>query len=512
MNRLLTSLFVALVSCAPALAQNLTAPAVSPKPASPASAAAAADCGCEVRNLPETFAIVNGVKIGREQVEPQVRARIDELQQQVSLARKRELDLQINSKLLKAEAAKRGTTEPKLLEEEVVLKAQEPTEADARAFYEKNRGRIVGEFKEVQSNIINYLRNQRQGEEAAKFAARLRAAYPVKVLVEQVTVPASDAERARVLAVVSGEKITSGDIEDSLRPLVFQVQRQVFEVRREELDSRISNLLLTQEAQKRGVTTQALLNAELSSKVAKVTDEDARKFYEQNRERLIGDFAQLKDQIVQYMQQREVERAGDFFADQLRRSSKVQVYLTAPEPPQYKIATANRPSRGNPSAPVTIVEFTDYQCPSCAQAQPMLEKLVREYDGRVQLVVRSFPLAQHADAYKAAEAAEAAFEQGKYWEYSALLIGNQSALGATRLKDYATQVGIERKAFDAALDSGKYADRVQRDIQDGIGFGVNSTPTIFVNGRQVMDRSYEALKAAIEAALKSAATRNTGAF
>jgi protein-disulfide isomerase len=129
----------------------------------------------------------------------------------------------------------------------------------------------------------------------------------------------------------------------------------------------------------------------------------------------------------------------------------------------------------------------------------------------VKLVVRSFPLAQHPNAYKAAEAAEAAFEQGKYWEYSSLLIQNQSALETSKLKEYATRVGIDRSSFDTALDSGKYADRVQRDIQEGIGFGINSTPSVFINGRQVMDKSYEALKAAIETALKESAAKTSGA-
>jgi protein-disulfide isomerase len=530
MDRLSILFLLVTAACVPALAQGQTpqvspaksqqrepparaataSPAPASSPASNTAAKAEEPCGCEVQGLPETFAVVNGMKITGREIDAQVGARVVELQRQVVAARKRELDLQINSKLLKAEAKKRGTSEAKLLEEEIISKVKTPVEADVLAFYEKNKGRIQGDFKDVQAGIVTYLLNQRQGEEARKLAERLRAAYPVKVLTNGFVPPVKEAERARVLALVNGEQITAGDLEDSLRPLIFQVQQQVYDVRQQELEMKINNLLLEQEAQKRKITTQALLDAELSPKVPKVTEADARKFYEQNQEKLLGDFAQLKDQIISYMQQREVEKAGAVFAEQLRRSAMLQVYLTAPEPPLYKIATADRPSKGNPSAPVTIVEFTDYQCPSCAKAKPVIEKLVQEYGDNVKLVVRSFPLAQHPNAYQAAEAAEAAFEQGKYWEYVTILMQNQSALETGKLKEYAAQVGIDRQKFEAALDSGKFAERVQRDIQDGISFGINSTPTLFVNGRQVTDKSYEALKSAIEAALKKRAAKNSG--
>jgi protein-disulfide isomerase len=529
MNKLSMLFFIAATACAPVIAQTQTAPASNEsresKPAHAATVNPAAgsspavsqttkaeeECGCEVKSLPETLAIVNGVKVSSQDINTRIRERVLELQQQVIVARKRELGLQINSRLLKAEAKKRGTSEAKLLEEEIIAKVKEPSEAEALAFYEKNRGRMQGDFKDVQAGIINYMRDQRQGEEAGKFAERLRAAYPVKVLTDRVAPPRSEAERARVVAEVNGEPITNGALEDSLRPLIFHVQQQVYAVRRQELDMKINNILLEQEASKRKITTQALLDAELAPKIPKVTEADARKFYEQNQERLMGDFAQLKDQIIQYMQQREVEQAGDVFAGQLRHTATLQVYLSEPEPPLYQISTADRPAKGNPAAPVTIIEFTDYQCPSCAQAQPIIEKLVQEYANDVKLVVRSFPLAQHANAYKAAEAAEAAFEQGKYWEYATVLMQHQSALETNKLKEYATQVGIDRQRFDAALDSGKFADKVQRDIQDGISFGINSTPSVFINGQQVTEKSYEALKAAIEAALKNSAAKNSGA-
>jgi protein-disulfide isomerase len=184
----------------------------------------------------------------------------------------------------------------------------------------------------------------------------------------------------------------------------------------------------------------------------------------------------------------------------------VRTFLAAPVAPVYKIATDGQPSKGNPAAAVTVVEFTDFQCPSCAATYPLIERIAAEYGDRVRFVVRDYPLDMHPDARKAAEAAEAAREQGKYWEYVALLYQNQSALTADKLKEYASRVGLDRAKFDAALDSGQFADNVRRDVHDGERAGVNGTPTLFVNGVRVERATYEALKAAIDTALKTPRT------
>lgn len=520
MSRRLLILVVALNACATvAVAQTNNAAGrneqTSTESASKATSAKAAErdgetvenCGCEAAPLPEVLAIVNGVRITAGEIATQVKKRVVELQQQVIEARKRELDLQINSKLLDTEAKKRGLTTIKVIENEIISKVKDPTEAEAQAFYEQNKSRIRVEFKDAKNDIISYLRNEREREEAKKFAERLRAANQVKVLAVNVTPPASPADRARVFATVNNESLTSADVEDSLRPLIFSVQEQVYNLRRRELDLRINDALLEQEAQKRKMTTNALLDAEVGTKIKQVTEAEVRSFYEQNKERLGGEFAQLKEQITRYLQEREVRNAQTAFAAQLRRAASVQTFLTEPEPPVYTIDTSDQPSLGSSSAPVTIIEFTDYQCPSCAATQPVIEKLVKEYDGKLRLVVRDFPLEQHADAFKAAEAAEAAREQGKYWEYVALLMRNQSKLSVAALKEYASQLALDRQKFDAALDSGKFSAQVQRDIRDGLKLGIHATPTIFINGRRVADATYESLKTAIETALKETTKR-----
>jgi protein-disulfide isomerase len=466
-----------------------------------------ADCGCESQTPPDVLAIVNGVKIVIKDVDEPIKERVTALQDQVVEARKRQLDLEINSRLLEGEARRLGITAEKLLAREVVTRIKTPTDAEARAFYNQNKSQIQGEFKDVKDQVINYLKGQRQQDLAKKYADRLRVGAQVKVLVKTATPPETEADRARVFAIVNGKKITSGDVEDSLKVLIGSIQEQVYDLRKSALEAKINDSLLEQEAHKKNVTADALYRAEVTPRIKPVTDEDVRKFYDENKGRMDGSFDEMRPQIVQYLENRERGIAEHAFADDLKKESAVQMYLKPPDPPRFDIAIDDRPWRGGPNAPVTIVEFTDYECPSCGATQPVLEEVVKEYGDRVKLVARNFPLDQHKYAFKAAEAAEAAREQGKYWEYVAILFKNQNALEVEKLKEYADKLSLDRKKFDLALDSGKFADKVKRDVAEGDKVGVDSTPTVFINGKRTKDKTREGLKVAIEAALKDAAKK-----
>ena len=466
------------------------------------------DCACEAANTPTgTVGSVNGVKISIEDLQEAIKDEVAGFQKQVIDARGKELNLQINSRLLEAEAKKKGTTATRLIEREIMGAIKEPTDAEAQAFYDQNKNRIPGEFKDFKVRVIDYLKGQRQEQAAKAFADALRAAADVNVLVEKVTPPEKPADRAKLLATVNGASITLGDIEEALKPLVYEVQQRVYELRKSEMELKVNDILLQQVAEQRKITPRALVEAELTPTVKTITDEDAEKFYAENKANIDGDLALIKPQIVEYLQKKEQRRAEIVFADKLRKGAKIESTLKAPEPPVFQLATDDQPSKGNANAPVTIVEFTDYECSTCQQSQPVLDRLAGEYTGKVRLVVRDYPLMQHKNAFKAAEAAEAARDQGKYWEYTALLFQNQKALEGEKLKEYASKAGLDRKKFDAELDAGKHADKVQRDMQDAVRVGVKGTPTIFVNGRLVTDRTYEGLKSAIEEALKQTARK-----
>jgi protein-disulfide isomerase len=515
MKKLLLLGLISIFTCAGvSLAQTTGAKPAAPKPVAPAAPQTATDkkedCGCDGKTpSPDVFAVVNGTKISAKEVEDPVKDKIKELQNAVVDARKRELDVQINSKLISLEAKKRGISVSKFLEVEILSKVKEPTIEDAQALYTQNKAKIKESFEAIAGEIIAYLRQQRQEFETKRVTERLRAASQVKTLVlpAAVTPPEKEADRERVFATINGEKITSGDIEDSLRPLIFQAQEQIYELKKAQLDMRINDLLLGQEASRQKITTQALLDAEVVSKAKKPTEAEAKKFYDDNTEKIPGTYAETKEKIIQYLTQQEQQKAEDTFAEALRKNAKLEINLKEPDPPYYEIATDDQPTRGGATAAVTIVEFTDFQCPACGRTQPILEEVVNEYGDKVKFVVRDFPLDMHQYAVKAAEAAEAAREQGKFWEYSALLFKNQEHLEIENLVQYASQLGLDAKKFQDALVSGRFADKVQRDLQDGYRMGVSSTPTVFINGKRVKDKSKESLKAVIDAALRDSAKK-----
>jgi protein-disulfide isomerase len=185
---------------------------------------------------------------------------------------------------------------------------------------------------------------------------------------------------------------------------------------------------------------------------------------------------------------------------QLRKTANIKWLITEPAQPIQNVSVDDDPARGDANAAITIVEFTDFQCPACAAMHPVLEDVLKSYGNKVRFVVRDFPLNQHEYARKAAEAANAANAQGKFFEYITLLFKNQKALDVPSLKKYASELGLDRARFDAALDRGVYAAEVQKDVTDGEMYGVGSTPTIFVNGVQLRTLSTEGLKDAIDRA------------
>jgi protein-disulfide isomerase len=465
-----------------------------------------ADCGCD-KAPPDVFATVNGIKIASKDVDEPIKDRLQELQNQVIEARKAQLDFEINSRLLEGEARRLGISPQKLLEREIPQRVVAPTEADARAFYDQNKKNIEADFKDAKSQIISFLLTQRRADEAKKFAERLRLSAKVELLTDSVTPPETEADRARVFATVNGIRVTSGDVEEAIKPTVFSVQEQIYDLRKKALDVKINDLLLDEAAKKKNVTSDALFDAEILPRVKPVTEREIRKFYDENREKINAAYDQVHGQILQMLQNREQGNAAAAYAEELRKNAALEIFLRPPDPPVISISIDDRPWIGGAKAPVTIVEFTDFECPSCANTQPVLENLVKEYGDKVKLVAHSFPLEQHKHAFKAAEAAEAVREQGKYWEYTLILFKFQKELEVEKLKSYAGMLGLDRKKFDEALDSGKFVDAVKQELSIGDRIGVESTPSIFINGKRIREKTREALKAAIEAALKDTAKK-----
>jgi protein-disulfide isomerase len=186
-------------------------------------------------------------------------------------------------------------------------------------------------------------------------------------------------------------------------------------------------------------------------------------------------------------------------ASRLLATAKVQLLLKETEAPVFNVAVGKGYGRGDINSVVKIVEFTDFQCSACGAMYPVIEEVLKSYGTRVYFEIRNFPLTSlHANAFIAAEAAAAANAQGKLWPYIDFLFKNQSSLDPDSLKKFATQVGLDRKRFDADFETGKFDADIRRDMEEGEIYGIEGTPTIFINGVMLTTLSADGLRAAIE--------------
>lgn len=263
-----------------------------------------------------------------------------------------------------------------------------------------------------------------------------------------------------------------------------QALQKLYDGRRAALDAIIADMLLEEAARETGMSAAAYEEAEISKRVQTVDDDQVASFYRANISQMQGrSLEEMAPLITRFLEEQYRTEARQQVIAELRKAAPpIRVSLEAP---RHEVAVESTdPSTGSASAPVTIVEFSDFQCPFCRQASPTLKRLQETYGDRLRIVWKDFPLTQiHPEAFRAAEAAHCAGEQGQFWPYHDRLFANQSALQPASLKSYAAELKLDTARFNSCFDSSKYAERVRDGIALGTSLGVNSTPTIYVNGR-----------------------------
>jgi len=271
-----------------------------------------------------------------------------------------------------------------------------------------------------------------------------------------------------VVARYTGGVVTAGELDAA-----------TYDARKDGLEQLVLERLVTARAKSDGISTEALLKREVADKVSPPSDAEVEAIYQaQAARQQLPPLEQIKDKVVQYLLQGAQAKAQQDFVDRLKTSAKLEVLLPAP---RFTVA-AEGPSKGPEKAPVTIVEFSDFECPYCARGEASIREVLRAYEGKVRVVYRDFPLPMHPHAQKAAEAAHCAGDQGKYWEMHEKLFASQQALEADDLSGHARALGLDGAKFAACLDSGAKAGLVEASVQAGKGVGVTGTPAFFVNG------------------------------
>ncbi len=282
-----------------------------------------------------------------------------------------------------------------------------------------------------------------------------------------------------VLATVNGVEIRESDL--AIQAQLATLAKQEYEVKLRALQTAIGRKVIELAAKEKGLTVDQFVIQEVDAKIAEPSDAELQGFYLAQREQYNRQpFEKVRDQVRQAFRTAKIQQARQALADRLLGSAEIHVLLRAP---RTTIDFSSAPRRGSPQAPVTIVEFSDYQCPFCKRAQPTLQLLAAKYGDRVAFAYKDFPLDDiHPQARTAAEAAHCAADQGKYWEYHDALFVLSPELTRDKLLEAARRTGINEAALAACVDSHKYKALVEQDTAQGQRLGVDGTPAFFING------------------------------
>jgi len=293
-----------------------------------------------------------------------------------------------------------------------------------------------------------------------------------------------------VAAQVGDRTISVKELDDRWRQAQpsehAQAIQQLYDGRKRALDAMVADMLIEQAAKAKGVNAAQFTDAEVARRLKPVTDGQVAVFFQENQAQMQGrGIDAMGPAIRRYLEDQQRTQAYQTMVAELRKAGPpIRLVLDAP---RYQVGvSADDPALGNANAPVTLVEFSDFQCPFCARVMPTLKRVRETYGDRVRIVWKDFPLTSiHPQAFKAAEAGQCAQEQGKFWDLHDRLFANQQALQPDSLKKHAADSGLDVAKFNACLDTAKYGDRVQEQMGIGTRLGVSSTPAVFVNGRLV---------------------------
>jgi len=279
------------------------------------------------------------------------------------------------------------------------------------------------------------------------------------------------------VATVDGQPIYDEDLAPFVEGQLQPLRNQEYEIKRKALDSLIEQKMLEAAAKKKGLTPEKLLDQEVNSKIQDPSEAELEGYYVGLK--VTRPFAEVKTQLRDGYKQAKIRQAREDYLKTLRADSKVVVLLSAP---RIEVAYDPARMRGNPKAPVMIVEFSDYQCPYCHSVEPTVKELLTKYGDKVSLSYRDFPLtAIHSQAMIAAIASRCALEQGKFWEYHDQLF-TASKLEKVDLIEYARNLKLDDKQFGSCVTSEKYKADIDMDTEAGRKAGVNGTPGFFING------------------------------
>ncbi|MEO6392063.1 MAG: thioredoxin domain-containing protein [Pyrinomonadaceae bacterium] len=456
-----------------------------------------------------TLATIDGRAMGLEVLDPRLADAIVNLDKAEQVERRRALEEAIGVELFTLEGRARNISVNEVQGVEVRTKLKPATPAEIKKVYDDHMAEFGGATLAASTpQIIAYLKQQKTEQILVALAQRLRTKFPVTLGTDINT---SGLSANAVIATIAGKPMLAGPLLETLKPNLFQLRSQVYGAARQGLDQAIYSQLVLAEAERSGKQPEDIIRKEVTERSVPVSEGEVTRYFNDNKAYFTANrvtFEVARNGIADLLQEQERSRLEADLTARLSKTHPVVDFLIEPEAPVIAVSVDDDPSKGDVNAPVTVVMFTDFQCSACAATHPLLKELLKPYGNRVRLVIRDFPLQMHPESVIAAEAANAANAQGKFWQYIEILYTHQDALKPAQLQQYASQVGLNRQKFDLEMSRGAYRNEILHDLDDGNKYGVSGTPGIFINGRRVSDLRPESLQRALDRAFAAAGANN----
>jgi protein-disulfide isomerase len=279
-----------------------------------------------------------------------------------------------------------------------------------------------------------------------------------------------------VVAKVSGDNLTLADLQQQEGGKLLQAEYQYYLNERKALEELIDNHLLADEARRRNIPLDQLLETEVYKNVKDPTEDQLEVYYEglDTQE----PYDSIRAEVLQHIRELRRTKARAAYVENLRKQANINILLM---PPSVDVNIAKAYTNGSQDAPVVLVEFADYECPYCQKVNSQIQELKKQYGDKIAIVYKDFPLPMHHSSQKAAEAARCAGEQGKFWQYHDVLFYSRQ-VDVDALKEHARVLKLDGDKFDTCLDNGKETNAVKADLEEGKGLGLTGTPSFFVNG------------------------------
>ncbi len=285
------------------------------------------------------------------------------------------------------------------------------------------------------------------------------------------------------VAKINGKVVTEGEIFEDIKSDIYEAKLKEYNLKMAKLKSHLLESFINNHPDKKDLTNDQFLDKFIASKIV-ISASDIEAFAKERKIPQLNE--QLKGRIKNFLMESKKREAIEAWLDKKLQENPVEVYLEKPQRPTYKIVAGDSPYFGGKNAKVEVVEFSDFQCPYCANASKILDQLKEKYGNKIKIVFKNFPLPFHKDAHKAAEAGLCANEQGKFWEMHDAMFAAQDKLAVPDLKATAKRIGLDSAKFDTCLDSHKNHAKLTKTIEEGKAAGVKSTPTFYINGQQIM--------------------------